>query len=352
MGNHRATRRRSRDVAGTPARATTASADTQTTSATTRRTPGARVANTARRSTRSDSTSRRSAASGSTGARSAATGSTVDASTVAAQTAGGSTAGKRRAVKHAAPRRSGPRKLPSAPILLGVAALAVSTFGAISMGDDMINDDGHRLVQANALTGTSVVSSSSAAKERRLAVSRDSRRDALEDASLEELQQAAEAQAQQRNAELAKLAKSAEKQAAKLALNAWHLPVAAAYYHLTAGFGESSGLWAHTHTGLDFAADTGTPITSITNGTVTSVGYDGSYGNKVVVTTDEGEEFWYCHMNEFGASVGDVVRGGDVLGYVGSTGNVTGPHLHLEYRPGAGDPVDPYDALVAHGLNP
>ena len=338
MGNHRATRRRSRDVAGTPARATTASADTQTTSATTRRTPGARVANTARRSTRSDSTPRRSAASGSTGARSAATGSTVDASTVAAQTAGGSTAGKRRAVKHAAPRRSGPRKLPSAPILLGVAALAVSTFGAISMGDDMINDDGHRLVQANALTGTSVVSSSSAAKERRLAVSRDSRRDALEDASLEELQQAAEAQAQQRNAELAKLAKSAEKQAAKLALNAWHLPVAAAYYHLTAGFGESSGLWAHTHTGLDFAADTGTPITSITNGTVTSVGYDGSYGNKVVVTTDEGEEFWYCHMNEFGASVGDVVRGGDVLGYVGSTGNVTGPHLHLEYRPGAGDP--------------
>ncbi|RYP82768.1 M23 family metallopeptidase [Nocardioides guangzhouensis] len=300
MGNHRATRRRSGDVAGTSARADASSASSQTVTQTTSRT----------------------------------------------------SAGKRRAVKHAAPRGSFLRKMPSAPILLGVAALAVSSFGAISMGDDLIDDDGHRLVQANALTGTSVVSSSSAAEERRLAVSRDSRRDALEDASAEQLQQAAEAQAQQRNAELAKLAKSAEKQAAKLKLNAWHLPVADIAYHLTAGFGESSGLWAHTHTGLDFAADTGTPIMSVTNGTVTEVGYDGSYGNKVVITTDEGEEFWYCHMNEFGASVGDVVRGGQVIGYVGSTGNVTGPHLHLEYRPGAGDPVDPYDALIAHGLNP
>ena len=46
------------------------------------------------------------------------------------------------------------------------------------------------------------------------------------------------------------------------------------------------------------------------------------------------------------------MRSGEVIGYVGSTGNSTGPHLHLEYRPGAGDPVDPYDALVAHGLKP
>ena len=182
------------------------------------------------------------------------------------------------------------------------------------------------------------------------AVSRDSRRDALEDATTEELQAAVEQQAQQRNAELAKLAKSAEKQAAKIALNAWGLPMTS--YRLTAGFGQSSGLWANTHTGLDFAAATGTPILSVTNGAVTSVGCEGSYGNQVVVTTDEGEELWYCHLSDFAASVGDTVRTGDLLGYVGSTGNTTGPHLHLEYRPGAGDPVDPYDALVAHGLNP
>ena len=260
------------------------------------------------------------------------------------------TSGKRKAVKHAGSRGSLLRKLPSAPILLGLAALSVSAAGAVSMGDHGEIQAGSHLAQANALTGISVVSSSSAADQRKEAVSRDSRRDALQDASSKELQQAAEEQAQQRNAELAKLAKSAEKQAARIALNAWQLPVAS--YRLTAGFGDSSGLWASTHTGLDFAAPTGTPIMSVTNGTVTSVGYEGSYGNQVIVTTDEGEELWYCHMNEFAASVGDEVRGGDVIGYVGSTGNVTGPHLPLEVRPGAGAPVDPYDAVVAHGLHP
>lgn len=52
------------------------------------------------------------------------------------------------------------------------------------------------------------------------------------------------------------------------------------------------------------------------------------------------------------ASVGDQVSAGDVVGSVGSTGNVTGPHLHLEVRPGGGDPVDPYAALIAEGLAP
>ena len=214
----------------------------------------------------------------------------------------------------------------------------------------VITDTGSNLVAANALTGTTTTSSSSAAEERRQAVSRDSRRDALKDSSTKELQAAVEQQAQQRNAELAKLAKSAEKQAAKIALNAWGLPVPS--YRLTAGFGQSSGLWANTHTGLDFAAPTGTPIHSVTNGTVTSVGYEGSYGNQVIVTTDEGEELWYCHMNQFAS-----VRGR------------RGPHrrpprvrrVHRQHHrpapaprvpPGAGDPVDPYDALVAHGLHP
>jgi murein DD-endopeptidase MepM/ murein hydrolase activator NlpD len=262
-------------------------------------------------------------------------------------------AGRRKAVKHAGSRGPLFRKLPSAPILLGVAALSISATGAVSAGaSDMVSDhQGLQLTaQASALSGTSTVASTSSLDERQAAVSRDSRRDALEDATSEKLQKAAEAQAQERNAELVKLAKSAEKQAAKIALNLWHLPVAS--YHLTARFGESSGLWANMHTGLDFAAPTGTPVMSVTNGIVTSVDYEGAYGNQVIVTTDDGEELWYCHLNSFAVSVGDTLRSGEVLGYVGSTGNTTGPHLHLEVRPGAGDPVDPYYALVAHGVNP
>lgn len=262
--------------------------------------------------------------------------------------------GKRKAVKHAGARGPLFRKLPSAPVLLGVAALTISATGAVTINQTQVSsassDDLPTTRAASALTGSSTVTSTSATDQRKEAVSRDSRRDALQDASDQNLQAAAEATAKQRNVELQKLAQSAEKQAKKIALNLWEMPLSS--YRLTATFGQSSGLWSSTHTGLDFAAPVGTPIMSVTNGTVTSAEYAGAYGNQIIVTTDEGEELWYCHMNEFAASVGDTVSAGDVLGYVGSTGNSTGPHMHLEVRPGAGDPVDPYAALVAHGLTP
>ncbi len=261
-------------------------------------------------------------------------------------------AGKRKAVKHAGPRGPLFKNLPSVPVLLGVAALSVSATGAVSAGaaDAPSSEDNFRLTsQASALSGVTTVSSSSATVQRAQAVSRDSRREALEDASSEKLQEAAEAQAEERNAELAKLAKSAERFASQI--NLWQLPLGVGY-DLTATFGESSGLWSNTHTGLDFAASYGAPVLSVTSGVVTSVGWEGSYGEQVVVTTEEGEELWYCHLSGYAVSVGDTVHSGDVLGYVGSTGNSTGSHLHLEVRPGAGDPVDPYAALVAHGVNP
>jgi murein DD-endopeptidase MepM/ murein hydrolase activator NlpD len=122
-------------------------------------------------------------------------------------------------------------------------------------------------------------------------------------------------------------------------------------YHLTAEYGDY-GLWAHYHTGLDFAAPSGTPIRAVANGVITSVGYDGAYGNKTVLTLDDGTEIWFCHQTSYLVSEGEEVRAGDVIGTVGSTGNVTGPHLHLEVRPGAGDPVDPYEAMLVHGLTP
>ncbi len=260
------------------------------------------------------------------------------------------TGGKRKAVK----QRSKLRVIPSTPAVLGLAALAVSATGAVTIGQADSTPppaaSASFTLQANALTGTSAVSSSSARAARSQTISRDSRRDALEDASAQELQDAAEAQVAERNAELAKLAASAEKRAAKIELNLWHLPVVG--YRLTATFGQSSGLWARNHTGLDFAAPSGTPVMSVTNGTVTSVGYEGSYGNQIIVTADDGTEIWYCHLSAYGVNVGDKVTAGELIGNVGSTGNSTGPHLHLEVRPGAGDPVDPYSALVANGVKP
>ena len=122
-------------------------------------------------------------------------------------------------------------------------------------------------------------------------------------------------------------------------------------YHLTAEFGDW-GLWASYHTGLDFSADYGAPIKAMANGVITEVGYDGSYGNKVVITLDDGTELWFCHMSDYAVSSGEEVRAGEVIGYIGNTGNTTGPHLHLEVRPGAGDPVDPYAAMLVHGLQP
>ncbi len=130
----------------------------------------------------------------------------------------------------------------------------------------------------------------------------------------------------------------------------WTLPVRG--YRLTGRFGQSSGLWARTHTGLDFAAPEGAEIRSIAPGVVVSAGYDGSYGNKTAVRLEDGTVLWYAHQSSIGVSVGQRVDQGQVLGHVGSTGNVTGPHLHLEVRPGDGDPIDPQSWLVEHGVTP
>jgi murein DD-endopeptidase MepM/ murein hydrolase activator NlpD len=123
-------------------------------------------------------------------------------------------------------------------------------------------------------------------------------------------------------------------------------------YRLTARFGNAGSLWSSDHTGLDFAAPEGTTLVAIGDGVVTEVLYDGAYGNKTVIRLEDGTELWYCHQSAQTVSVGDSVTAGEVIGAVGSTGNVTGPHLHLEVRPGGADPVDPETALADWGIRP
>jgi len=272
----------------------------------------------------------------------------------------GAQPGRRRAVRQPAPRSGLKRALPSTPVLVGVAALAVSAGGAVtSQAAPGLVDQVSQVtsdLDASAAIGTAAAASSAqgqagaVVKDRQVVVSRDSRRDALEAKADERLVEAAEAQAEQRNAALKQFRDAAEKQAAKIKMNRWVLPLSD--YRISATYGASSSLWAHTHTGLDFAAPSGTSIHAVAGGEVTQTGYDGSYGNKTVVTLDDGTEIWYCHQTSFLVNVGDVVRPGEVIGTVGSTGNSTGPHLHLEVRPGAGDPVDPFTALLQHGVTP
>ena len=241
-------------------------------------------------------------------------------------------------------RRRPPIRLPSAPLLMGLAILAVSAGGALqAMHSDAADAAAaHHLAPASALSGSSAVGTASLLGGRPASVSRSSDR----------LQAAADAQAKQRAEALSGFASQAQKQAQKIKLHSWVLPVAAGVYHLTARFGDYSSLWSNFHTGLDFASPTGTPIMAVAGGTISEVGYSGAYGNRTIETLPDGTELWYCHQNEFGTSVGAAVRPGQVIGYVGSTGNVTGPHLHLEVHPGGGDPVDPYTALEVHGLHP
>ena len=101
---------------------------------------------------------------------------------------------------------------------------------------------------------------------------------------------------------------------------------------ITSRYGVSSRLRRSTHTGLDIAAKTGTPIKVVADGTVTSAKYSGSYGNLVKVDHGNGVETWYAHNSKMYVKAGQKLTAGDTIAAVGSTGNSTGPHLHLEIR--------------------
>ena len=101
---------------------------------------------------------------------------------------------------------------------------------------------------------------------------------------------------------------------------------------ITSRFGAVSRIRSSAHTGLDIAASTGTSIKAAASGTISYAGYKGSYGNLVIINHGNSVETYYAHCSKIYVSVGDTVSQGDVIAAVGSTGNSTGPHLHLEVR--------------------
>ena len=109
----------------------------------------------------------------------------------------------------------------------------------------------------------------------------------------------------------------------------------------TSPFGQR---WGRLHAGVDLAAPTGTPIRAAASGQVILMAPTGGYGNYTCINHGQSISTCYAHQSRFGTSRGATVKQGEVMGYVGNTGNSFGAHLHFEVRID-GKPTDPMDYL-------
>lgn len=116
-------------------------------------------------------------------------------------------------------------------------------------------------------------------------------------------------------------------------------PVQAGYYRNPVP-GARITQWLHGHNGIDFGSPRGTPISAAADGTVIiarNAGWNGGYGNYVVISHPNGTQTLYAHLTNTIVAPGQSVTAGQVVGYMGSTGKSTGVHLHFEVR-GAANP--------------
>ena len=112
------------------------------------------------------------------------------------------------------------------------------------------------------------------------------------------------------------------------------------------GFPRSGG---RTHKGIDIFAPYGTPLVAIETGTITRIGTVNLGGQRIWLEGDSGTHWYYAHLSDYaeGLYVGQRVDPGDLVGYVGDSGNAKGtpPHLHLQQHPNGGTPINPYPAM-------
>jgi murein DD-endopeptidase MepM/ murein hydrolase activator NlpD len=105
------------------------------------------------------------------------------------------------------------------------------------------------------------------------------------------------------------------------------------------------------HQGNDVFAPIGTPVLAVADGVLSKVGVNTLGGNRLWLTDDLGNAYYYAHLSGYAAHVADGVRvkTGEIIGFVGNTGQAitTPPHLHFEIHPGDGPSVDPYPYLQA-----
>jgi murein DD-endopeptidase MepM/ murein hydrolase activator NlpD len=128
----------------------------------------------------------------------------------------------------------------------------------------------------------------------------------------------------------------------------WVIPMKGA--DITSCYGQR---WGTLHAGIDFAMPAGTPIHAAAAGTVVKAGDAGDgYGNSVFIDHRNGYLTHYAHQSRLIVEVGQRVSAGQIIGYEGSTGDSTGPHLHFEVHKGEmWNQIDPAPFLRARGIN-
>ena len=149
----------------------------------------------------------------------------------------------------------------------------------------------------------------------------------------------------------------AEKAAAKAKAKAkrWAKPVQG--YALSATYGRGGGMWAHKHSGQDFAVPIGTKVKAAAAGVVVKAGPNGggdgpAYGNAIVVRHADRTYSQYAHLSRIQVTPGQQVAAGQQIALSGNTGNSSGPHLHFEIRttPNYGSAVNPVAYLRSVGV--
>lgn len=128
--------------------------------------------------------------------------------------------------------------------------------------------------------------------------------------------------------------------------HSWRLPISEPVE--TSGFGYR---WGRLHAGEDFAVSTGTPLASMSTGTVAFAGEESGFGKLVEIRYWDGTVSYFGHMSVVSVNVGESVKPGEIVGRSGNTGHSTGPHLHLEIHPDGGDAVDPIPWLTDHHVS-
>jgi murein DD-endopeptidase MepM/ murein hydrolase activator NlpD len=106
--------------------------------------------------------------------------------------------------------------------------------------------------------------------------------------------------------------------------------------------------FAHFHQGCDVAADEGTALYAAERGVITQIGASELGGTQLWLKGESGTSYYYAHLSKYAPNLhsGQVVAAGELVGYVGHTGDAYGPHLHFEVHPGGGTAIDPYPLLL------